>query len=116
VCGEQREQEHAFLREDGLSPRVRGTAAYAPPGDRYTRFIPACAGNRKMNYNSNCLLTVHPRVCGEQEPMKQSRLAMRGSSPRVRGTGVDYLRDDFVYGSSPRVRGTGDGPHAQAAD
>ena len=33
------------------------------------------------------LVTVHPRVCGEQDIVQGALHGMGGSSPRVRGTG-----------------------------
>ena len=39
------------------------------------------------------MVTVHPRVCGEQEPVRVVDLAGDGSSPRVRGTEAgEFLR------------------------
>ena len=45
VCGELVDSRVAALTEDGSSPRVRGTPAFALLFRRVGRFIPACAGN-----------------------------------------------------------------------
>ena len=52
--------------------------------------------------------TVHPRVCGERPPSPLSIVnAVRGSSPRVRGTrAIQAWIASNLNGSSPRVRGT----------
>ena len=53
---------------------------------RCTRFIPACAGNSVSAVTIGCYVAVHPRVCGEQDPVTGGSPADTGSSPRVRGT------------------------------
>ena len=87
VCGEQSYSPPSIARDDGSSPRVRGTVKYGHPVRFEFRFIPACAGNRQGFVGSRDEDAVHPRVCGEQ--CKLPGLARRtgGSSPRVRGTG-----------------------------
>ena len=47
------------------------------------RFIPACAGN-----SPSLPCPVHPRVCGEQTGGSILPPYLNGSSPRVRGTGI----------------------------
>ena len=73
----------------GSSPRVRGTVDSAIPLSRLLRFIPACAGNSDFNQRSTSDSTVHPRVCGEQNPPRSCGSCCAGSSPRVRGTDTD---------------------------
>ena len=55
------------------------------------RFIPAHAGNSLAG--SDCPLDwpVHPRACGEQGARHATGAAPGGSSPRMRGTGLDRL-------------------------
>ncbi len=50
------------------------------------RFIPACAGNRRLRATPSPPDTVHPRVCGEQSTSSITSCICAGSSPRVRGT------------------------------
>src|SRR3546814_15571668 len=46
VCGEQPMPATVIPRDDGSSPRVRGTALRDASELLYVRFIPPCAGNR----------------------------------------------------------------------
>ena len=62
------------------------------------RFIPACAGNSCSIHDVYSLPAVHPRVCGEQLDDDIGIVIVRGSSPRVRGTG------DAVHGNSACTR------------
>ena len=90
VCGEQ--IAWYFLRSFrcGSSPRVRGTgSAVTIPVER-CRFIPACAGNRRLSRLRNLARSVHPRVCGEQVNIDPLTVRVVGSSPRVRGTGSGH--------------------------
>ena len=86
VCGEQILTSVDCDAVYGSSPRVRGTDLLGNGCEPYTRFIPACAGNRKKSRARRSTTTVHPRVCGEQIPRKYTQRRDDGSSPRVRGT------------------------------
>ncbi len=46
ACGEQRSTRTVALRQNGSSPRMRGTAEFNNEGSSPSRFIPAHAGNR----------------------------------------------------------------------
>ncbi len=87
VCGEQRLTDFVTCPLAGSSPRVRGTGQGLPHDQFSGRFIPACAGNSKTSMMPVSVMTVHPRVCGEQYD--------------------DWIRVGLALGSSPRVRGTG---------
>ena len=67
VCGEQIHAKEREVPQNGSSPRVRGTGATIdrPPFSNW--FIPACAGNRMLPCAASSALSVHPRVCGEQQ-------------------------------------------------
>ena len=91
------------------------------------RFIPARAGNTRVELHAARVVSVHPRACGEHNLNLIECHVWHGSSPRVRGT---LTRADlhnrlirfiparagntdlvgairrFAIGSSPRVRGT----------
>ena len=109
VCGEQPSNQPQLCTFAGSSPRVRGTAGRptttgainriipacagnsnsAPGLTSRGRIIPACAGNRHV-CGCLCLLSAdHPRVCGEQYTAAGAYAYYQGSSPRVRGTGID---------------------------
>ena len=107
VCGERGWNGGDSGRYDGSSPRVRGTGPAGGSDDRAVRFIPACAGNglrggrrhRRRAVHPACVgngwtvrtwprsRPVHPRVCGERLYNGDRSHYIRGSSPRVRGTG-----------------------------
>ena len=87
VCGEQSIWRQILSKSIGSSPRVRGTGAISHHRDVPSRFIPACAGNSALSKRSGVPISVHPRVCGEQQFTPPSRAIHAGSSPRVRGTG-----------------------------
>ncbi len=70
----------------GSSPRLRGTCP-GKRGDRGGgRFIPAPAGNMPSFLTPLPAYSVHPRACGEHNPVAPLNLPHAGSSPRLRGT------------------------------
>ncbi len=89
VCGEQRTALSCRNRSCGSSPRVRGTVGTECVQNLVRRFIPACAGNRRLITTCGVFVAVHPRVCGEQPPSQLPPFFDHGSSPRVRGTVVE---------------------------
>jgi len=70
----------------GSSPHVRGTASAIQCPQNRTRFIPARAGNSVGNHAISCIISVHPRTCGEQMQGSIPARNWCGSSPHVRGT------------------------------
>ena len=95
----------------GSSPRLRGTRDLAAHYQPLQRFIPAFAGNAPHHAIPNRGATVHPRVCGERTGRCNRRRAVRGSSPRLRGTQVavagDGVCDRFIpafAGNAPPTR------------
>ena len=91
VCGEQGFHSRSKLMRYGSSPRVRGTVARPAWCGPTARFIPACAGNSGPTALRSARASVHPRVCGEQLTGEYERLHNSGSSPRVRGTVLDFV-------------------------
>jgi len=86
ACGERLAAFGREVAEVGSSPRLRGTL---PAGDgrcRGDRFIPAPAGNASGPRASGAARAVHPRACGERLRGHALGHALRGSSPRLRGT------------------------------
>ena len=70
----------------GSSPRMRGTpcrtgACIPPPG-----LIPTYAGNTPVAVAAAQVRRAHPHVCGEHDYFRAVRVALWGSSPRMRGT------------------------------
>ncbi len=66
VCGERGFYRCNQCKEDGSSPRVRGTRRNRGGVEHRLRFIPACAGNADKRPLGALLRSVHPRVCGER--------------------------------------------------
>ena len=70
-----------------VHPRACGERIRRRLGDvTYPRFIPAPAGNAFRRAMSVSFEAVHPRACGERAFVKPPIGAIRGSSPRLRGT------------------------------
>ena len=50
-----------------------------------TGLIPACAGKTLRSDSYRVIPRAHPRVCGENEIIREAMADRGGSSPRVRG-------------------------------
>ena len=109
VCGEQKNGPRQHIAGNGSSPRVRGTAYAACWKAALGRFIPACAGNRRTGLDNTSPGTVHPRVCGEQHPQGRRFGECYGSSPRVRGTGLQPILDTSRIRFIPACAGNSQG-------
>ena len=105
VCGEQDRQAHVSPACGGSAPRVRGTVPARCPAWGYTRFSPACAGNRGSTPGSFRSMSVQPRVCGEQCAARSASACRLGSAPRVRGTEQFQQRDGRKSRFSPACAG-----------
>ena len=70
----------------GSSPRARGTQRHPTLKAGHRRFIPAGAGNARMELKGPATFSVHPRGRGERCASRRSRYQRAGSSPRARGT------------------------------
>ena len=98
VCGEQGLVLIVAAACVGSPPRVRGTAIFAFCKHHRYRITPACAGNSFFNCRIMVQIEDHPRVCGEQGFGLARGGYVRGSPPRVRGTG------EIVVQHRPRER------------
>ena len=85
VCGENRTLTTLPRCSVGSSPRVRGKQRDAVPLRAQVGLIPACAGKTPARASATSGSPAHPRVCGENPPLRWRLLLGRGSSPRVRG-------------------------------
>ena len=85
VCGENTRQIERLCQAWGSSPRVRGKQGRQAQSRSSARLIPACAGKTSSPESSNGQPRAHPRVCGENRAVEPVTVAVRGSSPRVRG-------------------------------
>ena len=63
------------------------------PEHQDQRFIPAHAGNTKIEMALGVMASVHPRACGEHTASHKYRKAPYGSSPRMRGTHLPAVDD-----------------------
>ena len=105
VCGEQSPSSRASDQLAGSSPRVRGTESWRLWRQDALRFIPACAGNSTVTAPEHVILTVHPRVCGEQAHAGSGMPRSSGSSPRVRGTDFDAQKHNRTRRFIPACAG-----------
>ena len=87
ACGERSRRTAIRSAFRGSAPRVRGTGVVLDGGDVIPRFSPARAGNGSTSWNACRGETVQPRACGERFCHSEIRGRLRGSAPRVRGTG-----------------------------
>ena len=94
--GEHGEGQDADDHQDGSSPRARGTHAHHVDRARMSRFIPAGAGNTPLRCHQDTHSEVHPRGRGEHRNTCRLSQVPTGSSPRARGTLVEYF-DDAVH-------------------
>ena len=93
VRGEQIRKAILWVAVAGSSPRARGAAQFGPSCRTQKRFIPACAGSRRLTFNQFLTLSVHPRVRGEQLTHRSLKLVTCGSSPRARGADLMDIID-----------------------
>ena len=86
ACGEHRSGFRRRRPVTGSSPRLRGTLERQRGRNAEFRFIPAPAGNTRVETSPGRAEAVHPRACGEHTSHFRASTRMRGSSPRLRGT------------------------------
>ena len=105
MCGEHTPETPLTDEELGSSPRVRGTQMPPGPPKPQPRIIPACAGNTEAAVDDEIVSRDHPRVCGEHAEHDPIVSAVRGSSPRVRGTRQARQKPDRPAGIIPACAG-----------
>ena len=105
VCGEHAAALASPSIITGSSPRVRGTPAYNSYAQTPFRIIPACAGNTRSSAHPCRLPWDHPRVCGEHYTDAELDQITQGSSPRVRGTRGNEVREESHDGIIPACAG-----------
>mgnify|MGYP001470775927 CR=1 FL=1 len=94
ACGERRTTHSKSLAANGSSPRLRGTRSRAAACTSGMRFIPAPAGNAASTPMGTSSPAVHPRACGERNKFTDQFHATSGSSPRLRGTLGERLKEE----------------------
>ena len=85
VCGENRKIGRNRRKKCGSPPRVRGKHTFFTSSTENRRITPACAGKTHAAQCHVVKCSDHPRVCGENSPMRKSGFSRVGSPPRVRG-------------------------------
>ena len=100
VCGRLPE-----IREEGLSPPVRGNRFGVvrhslPPGS-----IPACAGEPALSNTAAYWYVVYPRLCGGTRIRVPALTRDMGLSPPVRGNLIDDVNPFFRARSIPACAG-----------
>ena len=86
ACGELSGRYARHRLEVGSSPRMRGTLPSGVLDRDPHRFIPAHAGNSRIQRRQSPTESVHPRACGELAYQSTEGSSQDGSSPRMRGT------------------------------
>ena len=105
ACG-----EHSFVPtfrniRAGSSPRLRGTCARERERENLGGIIPALAGNIQIGFTVHEIDGDHPRACGEHDLLSKRIAIQPGSSPRLRGTCVERVLDEFDEGIIPALAG-----------
>ena len=95
-CGEHRGNLGGRYRKPGSSPRMRGALRVANKNDLRLRIIPADAGSTRRTGGKHNTKRDHPRGCGEHNPSMSLPVAIRGSSPRMRGAQT-FLRRSHAH-------------------
>ena len=84
---------------------MRGTRTRSGTVRAEKRFIPAYAGNTRRFATAESEVPVHPRVCGEHGGSEVVPPSEFGSSPRMRGTHKDEVREAAEYRFIPAYAG-----------
>ena len=105
VCGGTTAMTDKQINLKGLSPRVRGNQSAVSVGGEMLGSIPACAGEPVHRKPLGFFSGVYPRVCGGTRIPANSRIAIMGLSPRVRGNRLRVSHFREVAGSIPACAG-----------
>ena len=116
VCGENEPAIPQARKLAGSSPRVRGKLTLSLQAKHNTGLIPACAGKTLSPAPWLASPRAHPRVCGENVGLKPRRVALGGSSPRVRGKQMFKPEVDRRARLIPACAGKTRTPHGIVAE
>ncbi len=105
MCGGTGCRKNATLRQQGLSPRVRGNLRLPPRQCRPSGSIPACAGEPSHCWYCSTHCRVYPRVCGGTCKVAFRLVNATGLSPRVRGNLGNQFRRHSTNWSIPACAG-----------
>ena len=116
MCGENEPAIPQARKLAGSSPRVRGKLTLSLQAKHNTGLIPACAGKTLSPAPWLASPRAHPRVCGENVGLKPRRVALGGSSPRVRGKQMFKPEVDRRARLIPACAGKTRTPHGIVAE
>ena len=85
VCGGTDKATLPWGTEEGLSPRVRGNRCVGVRAAKYTRSIPACAGEPQRRVGHRRAQRIYPRVCGGTPPAQGVNPVVNRSIPACAG-------------------------------
>ena len=105
VCGEHIGLTVMAQNEPGSSPRMRGTLQGSVDTLELFGIIPAYAGNTFVVSLTVSPPRDHPRVCGEHRSRPCTSNQAQGSSPRMRGTRVQWFQGGHYLGIIPAYAG-----------
>ena len=108
-CGEKCRKRRPKRLLAGSSPRVRGKVPYATDRFGHIGIIPAGAGKSDLWFLAVLLAWDHPRGCGEKPTPHRSTMALKGSSPRVRGKVLGHERRRRLFRIIPAGAGKSGG-------
>ena len=109
ACAGQTRGRCRGARPCGAHPRVCGAdLGFAVDDEALRGLIPACAGQTCYGCGPTAVGTAHPRVCGADLPRILPALGGWGSSPRVRGRRLPFLRACAGAGLIPACAGQTD--------
>ena len=84
---------------------MRGTKSITHGSSTDPRITPVCAGNSSFMRAKSSAIKDHPRVCGEQAGLLFLFPLLRGSPPRVRGTGNRRMKKLLPLRITPACAG-----------
>ena len=121
ACGGTQDEVTAIVREEGLSPRLRGNPEVGNDSGTHQGSIPAPAGEPFSPVPSSVLTGVYPRACGGTRAPEclgsgvypracggnqlDAATLDRGLSPRLRGNLHPIIPDPMREGSIPAPAG-----------
>ena len=107
ACGERSTSNANARYILGSSPRLWGTVTYYDIRIIDVRFIPTPVGNGYCRKVGCICETVHPHACGERSTTHPVGVNFSGSSPRLWGTVLQYLRNPSSFRFIPTPVGNG---------
>ena len=105
VCGEKLSISSAHISQTGSPPRMRGKVATKTACLAISGITPAYAGKSIFCISGAQRRRDHPRVCGEKSKTALSYDSIRGSPPRMRGKGSNFVQIETFAGITPAYAG-----------